>query len=224
MDPGSKNYHGLIRLRDRGFAPQGILDIGAYNGDWATGARSIFPSTYILMIDALAERLPMLQATRDRIGNADYEIALLGGVDTVRASFYVVHSVHGQTGSSRYEENTGYEKERRSLPQRSLSSLLADKPARRFDFLKLDVQGAELDVLVGLGQHLSEVQAVQLEIATLEFNRGAPLAAEVISFMDQRGFVLFDLLDEIRLGSGLLFQFDALFLRSSSACRPKPPF
>ncbi len=42
--------------------------------------------------------------------------------------------------------------------------------------------------------------------------------------MQALGFVLFDILDEIRFGNGYLFQFDALFVRPDAAFRPQPPF
>jgi hypothetical protein len=49
-------FQGLVRLRDLGFAPTGILDVGAYEGNFSRGARQIFREAYILMIDALAEK------------------------------------------------------------------------------------------------------------------------------------------------------------------------
>jgi hypothetical protein len=42
--------------------------------------------------------------------------------------------------------------------------------------------------------------------------------------MKKFGFVLYDLLDEIRLGGGCLFQFDALFIRPDSPYRPRAPY
>ena len=42
MHPDSKNYQGLQRLKSYGFSPSGILDIGAYNGDWSRGVRRIY--------------------------------------------------------------------------------------------------------------------------------------------------------------------------------------
>jgi len=63
MHPHSRMYESLLRIRNRGFSPTGILDIGAYGGDWARGARSLFPDSHILMIEALAEREEKLRQT-----------------------------------------------------------------------------------------------------------------------------------------------------------------
>ena len=35
-------FQGLVRLRDLGFAPTGILDVGAYEGQFSRGVRQIF--------------------------------------------------------------------------------------------------------------------------------------------------------------------------------------
>ena len=61
--------------------------------------------------------------------------------------------------------------------------------------LKLDVQGFELEVLRGSRIALDAAEFVLLEVSTLNYNRGAPLVAEVLDFMNQRGFVLFDIAD-----------------------------
>jgi hypothetical protein len=69
-------FQDLARLRDQGFAPTDILDVGAYEGDFSRGVRQIFGDANILMIDALAEKAPLLANVCQEIGNADYLIAL----------------------------------------------------------------------------------------------------------------------------------------------------
>jgi len=56
-------------------------------------------------------------------------------------------------------------------------------------FLKLDVQGYELEVLRGGNNLLSKTEVVVLECSLIEYNTGAPLIADVISFMKDRGFL-----------------------------------
>jgi FkbM family methyltransferase len=223
MHPDSKNYQGLQRLKSYGFSPSGILDIGAYNGDWSRGVRRIYPDAYVLMVDGLTEKEPILRQVCAEIGNADYVLTLLGAEER-ETSFFVVLAGNIQTGSSVYKENTGYPTEERNLSQRTLNSVLSEHPRQQFQLIKLDVQGAELDVLAGASQHLHRAEAVLMEVSTLQYNRGGPLVADVIPRMQALGFVLFDILDEIRFGNGYLFQFDALFVRPDAAFRPQPPF
>jgi FkbM family methyltransferase len=226
MHADSNTYQGIARLKRFGFLPAGILDVGAYDGNWSRGARAIFPDAHILMIDALIEKELILNAVCADLGNADSVIALLGAEDRAEEAFYVVKAGDAggiRTGSSRYKENTSFPTEERRMQQQTLNSVLA-LSNRQFQFVKLDVQGSELDVLCGASAYLHRTEAVLMEVATLQYNSRAPLVADVIPTMQKLGFVLFDVLDNIRFHNGCLFQFDALFIKHDAPFRPKPPF
>jgi len=60
-------------------------------------------------------------------------------------------------------------------------------------FLKLDVQGAELDVLRGAERSLEHVRAIQLEVEFERLYEGQALFGEVDSHLRERGFVLWRL-------------------------------
>jgi FkbM family methyltransferase len=63
------------------------------------------------------------------------------------------------------------------------------------DFLKIDVQGAELDVLEGAVRTLSGTAVVELEVEFVPVYEGQPLFAEIDGFMRQNGFLLHRLVD-----------------------------
>ena len=56
---------------------------------------------------------------------------------------------------------------------------------RRVQLLKLDVQGYELEVLKGADGLLSAAEVVLLEASLIPVNKGCPLIADVIRFMDE---------------------------------------
>jgi FkbM family methyltransferase len=205
-----------------GFKPYGILDIGAHEGSWARSIRGIFPSTYILMIDALEEKSTDLATTCQELGNADYKIALLGEHSFVQKVFHVVNASAGtyicKTGSSVYPENSLYPKEPRIIQQQALGDVLKDDK-HTYHFMKIDVQGAELDILDGMGARLNDIEFIQMECSALDYNQGAPLFSTVIEHMHQLGFVLFDII-EMLYQDVFLAQFDALFVRKTSDFRP----
>ncbi len=60
-------------------------------------------------------------------------------------------------------------------------------------FIKLDVQGAELDVLEGADQVLESCVGLDLEVEFSPLYRGQPLFADVDRFLRERGFVLWRL-------------------------------
>jgi FkbM family methyltransferase len=220
-------FRGLVRLRDLGFAPTGILDVGAYDGHFARGVRQIFEKAHILMIDALAEKEPVLNDVCRQVGNADHLIAMLGDREMAGASFFVVNTEMRpdlvKTGSSKFKENASFPMEERVLPQRTLGSIVADR-GLPFQLLKCDVQGAELDVLRGLGCQLSNVEVILLEMSLVDYNRGAPLIDVLLGELRGMGFVLYDIVEEHRHLGGRLFQIDGLFVRPTSRFRPQPPF
>ena len=226
LNPNSSMFQGLVRLRDLGFAPAGILDIGAYEGNFSRGARQIFKEAHILMIDALAEKGPVLADVCREVGNADHLIAMLGDRQMEAASFYVVNTKLRpdlvKTGSSKFKENANFPIEERALPQRTLGEIIADCD-QTFQLLKLDVQGAELDVLRGLGSRLSQVEVILMEMSLVDYNEGAPLIDGALSELRGMDFVLYDLIEEHR-HLGRLFQIDGLFVRPASHFRPQPPF
>jgi len=62
------------------------------------------------------------------------------------------------------------------------------KKLSRPDLIKMDVQGAELDVLKGAVGVLATTNHVILELQVVEYNTGAPLSDIVIDYMSSIGF------------------------------------
>ena len=89
-------------------------------------------------------------------------------------------------------------------------------------FLKLDVQGAEVEVLDGGSKTLDRSDLVQLEVALLPYNEGGATFLQVINYMDQRGFVPFDVAGMIRPTGAELVQVDMLFVPSWIAFTSNP--
>src|SRR5262249_11448887 len=76
------------------------------------------------------------------------------------------------------------------VPVRSFASLVTDEAIRPPDFLKMDVQGFEFEVLRGFGDYLHEVVAIELESHTKALYRGQKTLQELIRFLDGHGFWL----------------------------------
>ena len=85
--------------------------------------------------------------------------------------------------------------------------------------LKVDVQGAELEVLEGAQKTLAACEVVQLEVALLPYNEGAPAMLEVLEYMAAHELVPFDLSGMSRPNGVDLAQIDLLFTRASSSLR-----
>ncbi len=216
------NMPSSIRNMERnGFHPASIIEIGAYQGDWSRMARRIFPEASIFMVDANQDKDSILSAACREIGRAKHSIALLGPQPAESVNFYVM-----EAGSSVLFENTSVPRFSRRIPMATLDDLaLAWEPIPGPYFIKLDVQGFEIEVLRGAERILAHTEAAQLEVSLLPYNEGAPLLAEVIAFMRTRGFVTYDVCGFCRRESdGTPFMLDLLFVREDSALRSKKPF
>ena len=88
--------------------------------------------------------------------------------------------------------------------------------------LKLDVQGFELQVLLGGTSTLNRAEVVIMETSLLPYNENAPLFAEVVAFMADREFVAFDFCGQTRRQTDdTLFQTDVVFKKDSSLRAPR---
>lgn len=208
--------HALLQLQARGFAPQGILDIGAYHGEFTMIARQVFPATSVVMVEPQLQKRDYLLAVAGQLGgDCHVHSCLLGDGSRARCDFHQLDTPFGSTGSSVYPEVSDFPRTTVSLPMRTVDDLLAELPGRRFDLVKIDVQGAELDVLRGARTALPEVEVLVVELSLHVVNRGSPLLAEVVAAVDGLGFAMFDLLTLPR-GNGLLQQVDGIFVRRGS--------
>jgi FkbM family methyltransferase len=200
-------------LKKLGWNPKSCIDVGAYHGEWAKMFLSIFPNSKILMIEAQEGKRGILQkAAIESRNRLVYEMALLGANDGQEVSF-----IEMETGSSVYEESSSVKRAKTVKKLISLDSLVKKHP----DFastiaLKIDTQGYELEVLKGCPNLLKLLDVVLLEVSLVNTNKGAPLFAEVVSFMTSNGFKLFDFCSQIRRKDGVLWQTDLLFIQVNS--------
>lgn len=202
------------RLAAMGFNPCGVIDVGAYEGNWTRIAHRVFPNAAIRMVEPQESKRVHLEATCTELRNVSYVCAVLGQRTGEVVTFYEM-----ETGSSMLPENSNVPRTERELMTRTLDEVSEGIPAPLF--LKIDVQGAELQVLDGASRTLGCCDVVQLEVAMLPYNKGAPTFLETISYMDQRGFVPLDYSGFTRPNGRDLVEVDILFTKKESSLRSR---
>lgn len=81
-----------------------------------------------------------------------------------------------------------------TIQTRTLRSIVEESGGQIVDFAKLDVQGAELDILVGLGnEYVGKMTGVELEIGMPGAYVNQPSYSEIDSFLRSNGLELFDI-------------------------------
>lgn len=208
-------FQSIRTMKHRGFSPKTIIDVGAYTGGWTSRVIKYYPEAKIIMCEAQPEKKTYLEKIKQTSpSQIEYHIGLLGSTEKESVPYYLM-----ETGSSVFEENTEYDREKVQLPMCTLDTLIDVNSLEKPFFLKLDVQGYEIEVLKGGQTLLAEADIVLLEVSILEYNKGAPLMAEVLYFMNEHGFSMFDMTELKRTsGNHALFQADAFF------CKHDHPF
>jgi FkbM family methyltransferase len=93
-----------------------------------------------------------------------------------------------------------------------LDEWAAREDVREVDLLKLDIQGSELDALIGAEELLASVRCILTEVHFYPNYEGAPLLAEVWNHLRERGFSLYQLYSSWGGDDGQLVQGDAIFV------------
>ena len=180
-----------------------VLDIGARKGDWTKEFLEHFPESKSLMIEANGDHKEDLE----KVG--PYILALVGK-DNTETDYYICDDKQNDHGNGMYRENTNVpftSKKRRVI---TLDSLL---PGQRFDLIKMDVQGAELDILQGSPGFIHNTKYLWLELQAHNYNLGAPSAGKVIGYLHQIGFEIVTI-DEINVGNGVIMGMDFIFINT----------
>src|SRR5262249_47411414 len=192
-------------------APATIYDIGAYRGGWTRLAREVFPAAQFVLFEANADHAAELARAGQR-----HVVAALGAEDGGAKPVPVPRRGDG-AGASPYVENTAHyaaeNLEVRELATARLDTVMARERLARPDLIKIDVQGAELDVLAGATQTLQSASALIVEVSLIDYNRNAPLIADVMAGVERHGFKCADLCVVHRTGAGFVLQLDLLFAR-----------
>jgi FkbM family methyltransferase len=183
-----------------------IYDIGTYRGKWSLFTKRYFPDADFFLFEANDDNIPYLDATGFR-----YFRSHLSSESGSREFFS-----NGSTGDSFYLENSDFYNKGmgKHVTTDTLDGLAQAHCLPPPDFLKLDVQGAELDILHGGRATLSNCAIVYMECPILSYNEKAPSIVEYIESMESFGFLPLDV-GEIHIcpARSALVQVDILFRR-----------
>jgi hypothetical protein len=123
--------------------------------------------------------------------------------------------------SSRYEAARDLAfREETTVPVQSLDKLIEKHRLPDPFLLKVDVEGAELDVIAGAESTLGHTEAVIVETSIAPRFKGGAEFADVVAAMSEHGFSVFDILAGIDFPErGRLYQVDLVFVRSEAQFR-----
>jgi FkbM family methyltransferase len=208
-------------IADLGFKPETLIDVGVAEG--TPELYCAFPEAHILMIEPIEEfkaDIDLILAKR----SGSFVSAAAGATS---GSVAINVHPHSLDGSSLLSEEIGSEADgfKRTIDMVRIDDVIKEKDLHGPYFLKLDVQGAELDALEGCRETLLKTDVVAMEISLFKFMKTAPELFEVIAFMKNRGFVAFDIvLQWNRPLDNALGQIDIIFVQEKGPFRKDHSF
>ncbi len=173
-----------------------VLDIGAHKGEWTKKFKEHYPNVKSLTIEANAEHAADITAL---IGSYNGEI-----------DYYICEDNDNNHGNGIYKENTNVPFKVTKRKAVTLDTLL---PGQRFDLIKIDVQGAELDIIQGSPGFIHNAKYLWIELQPHNYNIGAPSAGKVIGYLHQIGFEMVTI-DEFNIGRDMIISMDVIFVNT----------
>ena len=213
---------GLGRLATHLERPLVVIDVGCREGD-AAGWTTFGSNVHVIGFEPDVEECERLQESYDGPAQRTFVPLALGG----RGGEALLHLTRFPQSSSLYEPSpeaierhpaliAHEEIDRRTVTLTTLDEWIDKAGAPAPDFVKLDIQGAELDVLRSSPRALESVRALEVEVEFQPLYRDQPLFADVDAYLREQGFVLWRLRelrhlavagaapDDIRMGSSVL--------------------
>jgi FkbM family methyltransferase len=192
-----------------------IFDIGANNGASLVEFKMWWPDAKVYCFEPQQECWAELEERAARYSSRSVIINKVGAGATASEglTFYTHDLTTGQSGfnrintkshdSIRLNELNGSQKvleqyeaslnHARTVPLVRPDSYIANNSIGKVNFLKIDTQGYEPEVLSGLGARLSEIDVVLTELMFYDFSESSLSFSDIEKYLLPAGFKLYDI-------------------------------
>jgi FkbM family methyltransferase len=165
----------------------GILHVGAHKMEEA-------PYYHALGIDD--ERILWVEGNKDLIPHNAKNVlsAIIGDSDNKTVSFMITNNMQSSSilnlKTHLIEHPWVHEISRRTVQTITLNTLLKNHqiPYAHFDFINLDIQGAELMALKGATELLPHIRSIYTEVNEKELYEGCAMIWEIDAYLKEWGF------------------------------------
>lgn len=196
-------------LKQKGYVPDTILDIGAFHGNWTTSMKQIYHDSKYHLFEAI-DYSELTKFSND--ANVTVHNVILND-KVAEVDWYQMKN----TGDSMFKERTYHfanceQMKRRSIDLNTLVSQHNILQESKNILIKIDCQGAEIPILKGSTSILEKTDFIILELPLFgQYNEGVPTFLEHIEFMNSIGFIPYDMLENHYI-RGFNLQVDMLFI------------
>ncbi|WP_205699123.1 FkbM family methyltransferase [Conexibacter sp. SYSU D00693] len=206
----------LAHLQRLGLRPGAVVDVGVARG--TPDLYAAFPGLPVLLVEPLAEHEGDLKAICAARPGSAYALAAAGPQPGKLE--IAVHRVPACSSVLGDREPDGTPAPRRTVPVVRVDDLVANHALPGPFVVKVDVEGAELQVLEGARETLAQTDVVLLEVSFFQLVPGGAELADVVAWMRAAGFSPYDVYQgHLRPLDGALAQVDMAFVRDDGPFR-----
>jgi FkbM family methyltransferase len=212
-------YHLVASISGSGIRPATVIDVGANTGQFTIAAAYLFRNPKIYAFEPIPDCVEKLRILASGSSNIEVQATAVG-VRNDHVDFYV--NAYDQASSllkldavSKRHFGNFMERETIRVPVTTLDRFFKNKAMKKPVLLKIDVQGAEKDVVEGARKTLKMVDYVLLETSFSPMYIGQPSFVEMIETMKASGFTFIRPVDFLKSPkNGEILQADLLFKRA----------
>jgi FkbM family methyltransferase len=197
-----------------------VIDVGANKGQFIKKLIDINYKNNIIAVEPTNEafeylkskykKLPKIEFLKTAIGSQRKILEINVASNNAESSSVLEFTKWHSTGAPSITM-----KSKEKIRQVTLKSII-DKTKNRAIFIKVDVQGYELEVLKGIGnKNWPRIKGMIVEVNLVETYKNAPLIEEVLDFMRKKNFRPLRIEPGFGLANfGQQLQADILFVRN----------
>lgn len=189
------SHHDYARQLIKTYLPENpvILDAGAHDGGDTLKTRQVWPNATIYAFEPLPELFNRLKENTKNFPNIHcYPLALSD--KTGRAKFYIStsgsdcsHSLLAPKDHLKYHPDVLFEKTTEVLVM-NLDEWAKMNNINKIDFMWLDMQGAEMQMLQAAPEILKTVSVIYSEVNFYEVYEGCPTYPQYRAWLESQGF------------------------------------
>jgi FkbM family methyltransferase len=216
---------GILDLRRRmlllnHFSINKILDVGANKGQYASTMRKLGFKGEIISFEPMKQAFTELKkasssdslwtAENFALGATDSEAVINIAGNSISSSLFNMLPSHLKAAPGSGYIGT------ENIIIKKLDSVFPDHYKNDDSiFLKIDVQGYEKNVLDGAEQSLDKIEGIQLEMSLVHLYEGGILFAEMMNFLETKGYKLFSIENGFTdYKTGRLLSVDGIFFKA----------
>lgn len=201
-----KLNHNLLEIIKKGLKIDVVFDIGAYRGEWSKLlSKTSLKNKKFFLFEANEENREFLK---------ELSFKFFFGILSDRTKEVEFYSRVSTGDSYLVEQTSFYKNDIKPILKKTISlDELVEKHKLPYpNFIKIDTQGSEIDILKGSQKCISECYLIYLECPLIEYNLNAPNLNEYINYLSSINFVTYDVCEVHRIDN-VLTHIDILFIK-----------